>query len=427
MEVFIKKTDLNVGEGNTQSLTRNKVKVGGAECQNHDSTYAVDVINAALAHHEMQSNRFHTKIFPMVANQWNDQINWRPSFMFRTQSRVRNAVTGALNPSTSILDLANGTGAALANDAFIITWVHRGVDNDNVDAVHLWMRRNTAGVGGAANSFIAMALCDVTNTVTAAGLANMNVATGAFDVSLAGGDHDKVPLALDMADYATAAIAFAQIPAVNVAVGGNGQITHFDLQWNAITENQVAGAPAGTGLVVGNVYALVVYLIRGGADTDTFNIYGGNTALGVEDATSFTYFGAAGWNGIIAADATCLSSFFQLFGTRDCVINQIHFYSPTGSTLGGAQIEVGTIMPDTEPVVNNDLQLLTNELNDPTLFHGIYLGDQRTHALIYEGKAVCPRRHFLKMMGAVTYTGILIVEVNYWLCPSANHLNLLGR
>lgn len=422
MKIFKKRQDPTDGQGNAQNPKHDTMYAGGQECQNYDATYAMDIINAALAHHEMPSNRFHTEHFAMVANQWNDQINWRSSFMFRTQSRIRNVGTGALNPSTQVLDLNNGTGAALANDAFLITWVHKGTDNDNVDSVHLWIRRNA--VGGVGNSTLRLALCDVTATVTAAGAANMNVLTGEFNASLAGGDHDKVPLNLDQADYATAAIAYAEVACATIPAGGNGQIVHFDLQYNAAQANPAA---TGVGLQAGHVYCLILYVQQAaGGDTDTFNIYGGVTAAGAEDAESATYHGAAGWNGLIAADATCQSAFFQLFGTRDCVINQVHFYSPTGSTLGGAEIAFGTIMPDAETVINNDLQPTTNEMNDAMLFHDIELGDQRTHALIFEGKAICPRRHFLKMMGMVTYTGDLMVEINYWLCPSANHANLKG-
>ena len=418
MKIFKKRQDPVDGQNNAQDPKHDTMMVGGAECQNYDATYAMDIINAALAQHEMPSNRFHTRHFPMIANQWNDRMHWRPSYCFRMQTRIRNAATGALNPSTSVLDLANGNGAALANDAFLITWVHQGVDNDNLLSVDLWIRRNTVGVGGVGTSTLRLALCDVTATVTAAGLANMNVATGAFDVSLAGGDHDKVPLALDMADYATAAIAYAEVACGTIPAGGNGQIVHFDLEYNA------AGVQAAP-LVAGHVYCLILYVLLAGGGTDTFNIYGGVTALGAEDPTSATYFGAAGWNGIIAADATCLSAFFKLHGTRECVINQIHFYSPTGSTLGGAQIGFGKIHIDAEPVSNNELDA-NDELHPSALFHGIELGDQRTHALIFEGKAIVRRRQFLKMMGMVTYTGDLMVEVNYWINSSADHANLRG-
>jgi len=377
--------------------------VGVNEVQQHDSMYALDVNPANLTHHRMRANCFNSHRGATVANQWFDDWAFRPTVAFRSFKRIRNAATGVVNPSTAILDLNNGDGAAAAGDVCIINFVHTGDLNDNMAEAVFWMRRTA--VGGSGNSTIRVALANVT--------AVANAATGAFN-ALGAAAHNAVPLALDPANYFTAALAYAEIRCDAVPVGGVGAPMHFHLQYNAAA---VQAAP----LVVGRVYALIIYLNQdNAADTDTFEIFG--SQLAAHDGTSECYFGAAGWNGVVAADATMLSPYMILSKTVEAVINQIHIYADAGNTLGGSGVISAAVVPDADGVCDN---VPANGVQwKRELIHGFQGGDMESHSLVFEGKAVVPRRHFLKVEGMATYTGTAIVEINFWANPDGSAANL---
>lgn len=379
--------------------------IGAAEVQNHDGTYALNTMPANLAHNGMRANHFNSVRFASVINQWFDNVAIRPQVPFRSFRRVRNAATGVINPSTLILDLNNGDGTAGAGDVCIITWVHAGDLNDNVSEAMLWLRRTA--VGGSGNSTMRLALANVT--------AVANAVTGAFN-ALGAGVHNAVPLALDAQNYFTAALAYAEIRCDAVPVGGIGAPMAFPLQYNAAAVQAAALAP-------GQVYALVLYLNQDNvADTDTFEVFG--SQLAAHDPTSSCYFGAGGWNGVVAADATCLSPYFILMKTVEAVINQIHFYADNGNDLGNTAASSIAVVPDADAVCDNVPASGVQWKRE--LIHNLQCGDQEQHSLVFEGKAVVPRRYFLKAEGVVAYTGTIIAEINFWANPdgSASNLNV---
>lgn len=369
--------------------------IGANEVQQHDATYALDVNPANLTHHGLRTNHFYAEHFAVAAATWNHHNAIRPNINFRSFKRINNTVTGLINPSTAILDLANGTGTNAAGDCAIITWVHQGDLNDNLYEAILWMRR-TAGGAAIGNSMIRIALADVTAVAA-------NAATGALAVGA--GAHNMVPEVLDPHNYFTAALAYGEIRADAVPIGGNGAPMHFEVYYNAAAVND-------GGLVPGHVYALIVYLFRDGAGVanDTFEIFG--SQLAAQDPTSETYFGAAGWNGVIAQDATCLSAYFVLSKATAAVINQIHFHSETGQTLGGAEVMNLSVSEDADAVENNIPA--NGEMWRRSIVRHVALADERTHAIILEGKAVVPRRHYINFDLLSAYTGIIVVEINFW-------------
>jgi hypothetical protein len=396
-KAFMKRSKtLGAGTAQTTEIRHDTVMVGAGEVQNHDGTYAMDTIPANLAHHGLRSNQFKSHRLVTAADVWMDLLAFRPSVPFRSFRRMRNAATGVVNPSTAILDLNNGTGTAAANDVCIINFVHVGDLNDNLIEVDLWLRRTA--VGGSGNSTLRLALANVT--------AVANAVTGAFN-ALGAAAHNAVPLALDVPNYFTAALAYAEVRCDAVAAGGNGMPIAFPLQYNAAA---VQAAP----LVPGQVYALILYLNQANvADTDTFEVFGSETAI--QDPTSECYFGAAGWNGVIAADATCLSPWMILSKTGEAVINQIHIYADNGHDLGDSQLMSLAVVPDADGVCDNIPAGGVQWKRE--LLHNLQLADIEGHNLVFEGKAVVPRRYFLKAEGVCDYTGEIIVEINYWTNP----------
>jgi hypothetical protein len=103
-------------EGAGATLVRKQffdtLMIGASEVQQHDGTYALDTMPAALAQHGMRANHFNAHRLPTVINQWIDDMAFRPSVAFRSFRRIRNVATGAVNPSTALLNLNNGDGAA---------------------------------------------------------------------------------------------------------------------------------------------------------------------------------------------------------------------------------------------------------------------------------------------------------------------------
>lgn len=395
---FERVTNLNNGGWEIESR-----HVGVNEVQQHDSMYALDVNPANLTHHHMRANCFNSHRGATVINQWFDDWAFRPTVAFRSYRRIRNIATGVVNPSTGLLNLNNGDGTAAAGDVFVINFVHTGDLNDNIAEAILWMRRTA--VGGSGNSTIRLALANAT--------AVANAATGAFN-ALGAGVHNAVPLALDAANYFTASIAFAEVRCDAVPIGGVGAPIHFHLQYNAAA---IQAAP----LVAGRVYSLILYLNQDNvADTDTFELFG--SQLAAQDPTSECYFGAAGWNGVVAADATMLSPYMILSKTVAAVINQIHLYSDVGHTLGGSEVVSVAVVPDADGVVDNVPAAGVQWKRE--LAHSLQGADLEQHSLIFEGKAVIPRRHFLKVEGMAAYTGTAIVEINFWASPDGSAANL---
>jgi hypothetical protein len=309
-----------------------------------------------------------------------------------------------VNPSTGTLDLNNGDTNANNNDCFIVTWVHKGSANDNLKEVIFWMKRTV--VGGAANSNIRVALCDITSVA--------NAITGEI-TNLGAGNHDKTPLTLDKENIHTAALAYAQVPAANIPTVGNGRPIVFELRYNS----HETRAPV---LTPGSVYCIIIYCDQGGADTDTIQIYG--SQLAAHDSESATYFGSAGWNGIIAADVTVLSAWFQLVKTSDCWVNQIHLFAPSGSVLGNGEISHAVVTPDADLVIDNIIGSAGTERWAIEVVHHLEIGDQKEHAMIFEGKFRIPRRYFLKLAAVMPFTGDLKIELNYWVCPCGDPENI---
>ena len=398
---FVRRTK-TVGSGTAQvsETKQDTVMIGANEVQHHDGTYALDVNPANLTNHGMRANHFLSRRYVVAANQWVDDISIRPIVPFRSYHRIRNVATGVVTPSTAILDLANGTGTNAAGDCCIITWVHVGDSlNDNVGEVTLWLRRTA--VGGSGNSTIRVALANVT--------AVANPATGAFN-ALGAALHNAVPLALDVPNYFTAALAYAEFPCVAVPAGGVGAPIEFLLQYNAAA---IQAAP----LVAGQVYALIVYLNQdAGGDTDTFEVFG--SELAAHDPTSECYFGAAGWNGVVAADATMLSPYMILSRVAESVVNQIHVYADAAQVLGDCQLNIAAVIPDADAVSNN--LPVSGVQWRRELLHNIQFGDLESHSLVFEGKAVIPRRHFLKIEIVCDYAGDVIIEINYWANPNGS-------
>ena len=76
---FIKDIDKDTGKpkGHKSKL------LGAAEVQNHDGTYALQVVNAALTHPGLRGNAFTGATIDFTANEWNNEIEIRPKIPFQ--------------------------------------------------------------------------------------------------------------------------------------------------------------------------------------------------------------------------------------------------------------------------------------------------------------------------------------------------------
>jgi hypothetical protein len=370
--------------------------VRALETNDQDKNMGLGVAPAQLMNWRMPCNRNLGKLVSMTANVFNPLINWRPLHNFRRQLRTLNTTNGTANRQAVQLDLANGSGAAGAGDVAVITWVHDGSQNDNIESVTLYMSR----VGSGATSFIRVALFDITALSTGG--------YGALDTVAAG--VGVTPLTLDhLHYYANSQLAYSQRPFDDVTTDVNGAPITFELPYNAREDRG-----AGVELVDGNVYAIVVYLLRGGAETADLYLHGSNVAA--DDLTSVTYRGAAGWNGAMVIDANLKAAFYELDATRAAVINKITLHAPTGNTLGGFHLAKCAVQPDSDDTIENvRSDGKWGVIHHREIIKDKVIGDQVISDVIFEGKGILPRRTFLKMIAMAGFTGDLNIDINYWI------------
>jgi hypothetical protein len=389
---------------NTEKFTSHSRNPQALNVRNDQPTYGQGVAPAQLMHPNMPHNKFSTKIFAMTANQYNTFMAWRPTITFQRFLRTNNSTTGVINPSTTALSLVNGTGTVNNGDVFVITWKQEGDLNDNIEEAILWLKRT----GAAAGSTIRLALFDITALSTTAPPALDGLGAGV----------GVTPLTLDLLHYyANSALAYAEVAFNSVTTNVNGEPVRFQFPYHSREDRT-------TGLVANNVYALVLYLNRNAAEVGTINVFGSNVAA--DDAYSVTYLGAAGWNGVMGTDATCLAAYYQLQKTGACVVNQINLFADPTQNLGGTVIEKMVVQPADDDAIKN-LQVGENHLyNLIEVVSGLRLGDQVQHSILPEGKVIIERFHFLKILARVGYTGNLTVQCNYWCETRGNQPDEIG-
>ena len=375
------------------------------DTRENQSVFGMGVAPLNLQGVKERWNANSAKIIDVTANVWNDLVSWRPSFPFRSFLRVRNTTTGADNRTTTPLDLANGTGVHNSGDVYVITWIHDGDQNNNIEEITLWMSRVGAD-GNSPNSTIRVALFDITTLSTGNDGALDNLAAGV----------GVNPLNLDHTDYyANSQLAYAERPFNDAPVSTKGAPLTFQLCYNS-RENRT------TGLVDGNVYAIVVYLNRNLAETNVVHIHGSNVAA--DDGESATYVGVAGWNGAMGVDNTVPSAFYELNMTSSCVINKITMHADATQNLGDCRIAKIMVMPDDDDAVKNIP--LSGDPYGHMYFRELVankkFGDQVQGDIIFEGKAEIPRRYFLKFLFVTGYTGDVCIDVNYWNDPNGDLL-----
>ena len=367
--------------------------VGAQDTQNHDGTYGMQVVDASLADPKTKNNNFYSIEVDMTSGAWIDNIKFRPRKVTMNMLRLRNATTGAFNTSTSVLDLSNGTGSAVAGDVFAFTFLNNGPKNDNLTGLLLWAKRSAS----AATSTLRAAFFDITALASRGQL-----------VSPPQGINTPA-LVLDKENYYTAAIAHLQIPFDDISALANGGPLYININYNS--------KEIRSSLVDGHTYAVVLYLVRGGVETGTVTLYGSEDAT-VADTIGF-YQGANGWSGVLAVDATLKVPFHKVFANCFGVVNQIHIYSEAPNNLSGTVIESCLVKKIgdgfTIDLLNEDKQNIEREV-----IGRLNLANERRHSVMFEGKVVIPRHYNVDFLLLCGYTGKIYIEFNYWIDPSGD-------
>jgi len=399
------KPDIDLNTGKNKGFISQAV--GSFNAQNHDGTFGLQVADAALTHPELRHNNFFSVDLDAVSGTYLENVKFRPRALMRCSLRLRNAGTGAFNATTATLSLVNGTGGKAAGDCFVFTFLNNGPRNDNLTGLLFWAKRSAS----AGTSKVRAALLDVTALCPVDPVTN---APNTAFLTTPGSGINLDAFTIDADNYYTAAVAYSEITFDSISTATNGAPLYINLNYNSKEARS-------TVLLKNHVYAIVLYLVRGGAETGLVTLYGAANAALTSDV-SF-YRGAAGWSGSLAFDTTVKIPFHKIFMTQDAVIDQIHVYAASPNNLAGTILESVTV-EENEDLPMDNIPNAAGQAIHREIIGRLNLANERRHSIMLEGKAVIPRGHCICMFILPGYTGKMFVEFNYWINPSGDNSKL---